>query len=84
MFTDFFAVISLPFCGIPDDLAVKIPGFHPGGPGSAPVWELFECTNFAGALLSCYQALRLVKSARTFLMRCGSASEENTVVRLVK
>ena len=23
-------------CGIPDGLGVRIPGFHPGGPGSIP------------------------------------------------
>ena len=48
----------------------------------------FECTNFAGASLSFYQALRLVKSnlsklvstTRTFLMCCGSALEESTVI----
>ena len=54
---------SFAICGIPYGLAVKIPGFHPGGPGSTSGMgtPFFECTNFAGAFLEFYKALRLVK-----------------------
>ena len=49
--------------GIPYGLAVRIPGFHPGGPGSTPGMgrHAFGCTNFAGVFIFFYQAPRLVK-----------------------
>ena len=71
---------------IPYGLAVRIPGFHLGGPGSTPG---FKCTNFARAFLSFYQALRLeyVESIKVrflfqrlyyenFLARCHCWSKE--------
>ena len=52
-------------CEIPYGLAVRIPGFHPGGPGSSPGMETHflhcKCTKLAGVFLRFYQTLRLVK-----------------------
>ena len=50
---------------IPYGLAVRIPGFHPGGPGSTPgmgtQFLYCKCTKLAGVFLRFYQTLRLVK-----------------------
>ena len=45
LFSDLFFLVH--FRGIPYGLAVRIPGFHPGGPGSTPGMgtqnEIFFC-----------------------------------------
>ena len=48
---------------VPYSPAVRIPGFHPGRPGSTPGMgtHFFKCRNFAGVLFSFYQALSIVK-----------------------
>ena len=91
IFTHLFFVVL--YRGIPYGLAVRIPGFHPGGPGSTPGMGIhFLSLQTSEVLfLSFYQALRLKLSLskwnllswqlcyENFLTSYDSASEKSTV-----
>ena len=77
--------IMLTYFVIPYGLVVRIPGFHPGGPGSTPgMWS----SNFSQFLSSTganwVESIKVRSSSQlyyeNFLMRYDLSSEESTEV----
>ena len=61
------------FCiGIPYGLAVRIPGFHPGGPGSTPgMGTPFKCTNFPGVFFTQFLSSTEISYVESIKVRCS-------------
>ena len=67
-------LFSVSLCEIPYGLAVRFPGFYPGGPGSTPGIGIHFLS------VSCfYQSPRLVKSVESIKVK---SSFSTTVLRL--
>ena len=69
--SNFFCFVQLH--EFPYGLAVRIPGFHPGGPGLTPGMgtHFLSVQNFEGVFLIFYQSLRLVVNVESIKVKCS-------------